>query len=145
MEVLVLSIFLVPAFVWLLYELDWMRVRFESYGYQLSKEVFMKLPSGATITKEDYEYLVGIIKPRKQTTQDSMPCWYCSNGHDRQHIDLGLLSYDLCECGASIITWPHRKRKARMPYAKLAAEVTTIMKRNYNPTVASKNKTKAML
>ena len=103
---------------WLLYETDYMRVRL-----LVGKEYFMILPSGTGITEEDYNYLVSIIKPKKQKANDQKPCWYCLNGHDREHIDLGLMSYDLCECGASIIDLPNRRVRKSLPYAAMAREI----------------------
>jgi len=124
---------------WLLYETDWMQVRLP-----VGMEGYMKLPSGVWITKEDYVYLESIIKPVKSKKVSIDGCWYCSNGHDRHHFDLGLMSYDLCECGATIIPLPKKRKVTKSAYAKLASEVATIQRRNYNPVVASQYKSKRM-
>jgi len=105
------------AFAWLGYETDWMRVRL-----LIGKEGFMRLPSGVLITEQDYNYLVAIIKPPKVKTQATAPCWYCGNGHDRQHID-DLHSYDLCECGASIVIWSKKKARTATANQRLARQL----------------------
>lgn len=81
----------------------------------------MRLPSGALITEQDLDFLQDLLKPQKNKVVSNGACWYCNNGHDRQHIDLGALSYDLCECGASISELA-KKNGRKLPYAKLGAE-----------------------
>jgi len=128
------------GFIWLGYETKWLTIRLPRGG-----DYIMRLPSGAMITEEDLDFMIALIKPPKVTKQTDVPCWYCENGHDRQHIELGHLSYDLCECGASIIPLPKRRRVRRLPYAGLAGQINAVLARNYNPAVAVKYKTKAMI
>ncbi len=106
---------------WLLKETDFLRVNL----MQIKKEVYMTLPSGATITQEDYNYLVSIIKPAKKIKLNETPCWYCANGHDKQHIDLGLQSYDLCECGASTVVIPKHKTLKLTASMRLARSLSS--------------------
>ena len=114
MELLIL----IGAFIWLGFETRWLTIRMLA-----GKECYMILPSGAGITQADYEYLVSIIKPVKKKQEAQAPCWYCANGHDRRYIDLGLMSYDLCECGASISVLPRAKAIKKTANQRLAAEI----------------------
>ena len=109
---------LILAFIWLGYETNWLTV-----NLLVGREGYMQLPSGAWITETDYNYLVNIIKPAKKKRELQTPCWYCGNGHDRQHIELGLMSYDLCECKASIVVIPKRKAMKRTANQRLASEI----------------------
>jgi len=83
----------------------------------------MILPSGTGITQADYDYLVSIIKPKRVKPEAQAPCWYCNNGHDRQYIEMGHLSHDLCECGATITYHPKHKTRKANPNAALAKEL----------------------
>ena len=114
MELLIL----VGAFIWLGLETDWLTIRMLA-----GKECYMILPSGAGITQADYEYLVSIIKPVKKRALAQVPCWYCGNGHDRQHIELGLMSYDLCECQASISVLLKSRAVKKTANQRLATEI----------------------
>jgi len=114
-----LIIWLIICFTWLLYETDWMRVRL-----LLGGDIAMRLPTGKTLTQEELDYVISVIKPPKRKPNNSeLPCWYCDNGHDRRHIDMGVMSYDICQCGASIVILPKRRTKSISPNARLARQI----------------------
>jgi len=65
-------------------------------------------------------------------------------------FSLGTLSWvknakGIADLGASIVIWPRKKAHKRLPFAKLTGEINAIMRQNYNPVVASRIKTKAMI
>lgn len=87
----------------------------------------MRLPSGTILTTEDLAYLKTVLVPvKKKAAVGQVPCWYCGNGHDRQHV-VCVHPYDMCECGASIIIWSRKTRAKALPHAKLAGEFASII------------------
>jgi len=119
MDMLISLTIISLAFVWLGYETDWLRVRILIIRGQV-----MELPSGIIIGESDIAFLRDFFKPAKRAQVDNEACWHCGNGHDRQAMGEGLLAYELCECGASIVYHPKRRRRSVSPNARLGRQLT---------------------